>query len=62
MGNSSIMAKETTEYSEEVACNLEDYHPGLFKVLQIFAAKLDKMTDRLVEILITDSLNEFDGI
>ena len=49
------------EYSEKVAHIQEGYHQGLFKLLQIIAVKLDKMTDGLAEILITDSLNEFDG-
>ena len=53
--------KETAEHSEEVAHILEGYHQGLFELLQIIAVKLDKMTDGLAEILITDSLNEFDG-
>ena len=52
--------KETAEHSEEVAHILEGYHQGLFELLQIIAVKLDKMTDGLAEILITDSLNEFD--
>ena len=53
--------KEIAEHSEEVAHILEGYHQGLFELLQIIAVKLDKMTDGMVEILITDSLNEFDG-
>ena len=53
--------KETAEHSEEVAHILEGYRQGLFELLQIIAVKLDKMTDGLAEILITDSLNEFDG-
>ena len=53
--------KETAEHSEEVAHILEGYHQGLFELLQIIAVKLDKMTDELAEILIIDSLNEFDG-
>ena len=40
---------------------LEGYRQGLFELIQIIAVKLDKMTDGLAEILITDSLNEFDG-
>ena len=54
-------SKETAEHSEEVARILEDYCQGLFKLLQIIAVKLDKITDGLAEILIMDSLNEFDG-
>ena len=53
--------KETAEHSEEVADIVEGYHQGLFELLQIISVKLDKMTDGLAEILITDSLNEFDG-
>ena len=53
--------KETDEHSEEVAHILEGYHQGLFELSQIIAVKLDKMTDGLAEILITESLNEFDG-
>ena len=52
--------KETAKHSEEVARILEGYPQGLFELLQIIAVKLDKMTDGLAEILITDSLNEFD--
>ena len=53
--------EETAEHSEEVAHILEGYRQGLFEPLQIIAVKLDKMTDGLAEILIMDSLNEFDG-
>ena len=53
--------KETAKHSEEVAHFLEGYHQGLFELLQIIAVKLDKITVGLAEILITDSLNEFDG-
>ena len=53
--------EETAEHSEEVVHILEGYRQGLFKLLQIIAVKLDKMTDGLAEILIMDSLNEFDG-
>ena len=53
--------EETAEHSEEVAHILEGYHQELFQLLQIIAVKLDKMTDGLAEILIIDSLNEFDG-
>ena len=53
--------EETAEHSEEVAHILEGYCQGLFELLQIIAVKLDKITDRLAEILIMDSLNEFDG-
>ena len=53
--------EETAKHSEEVAHILEGYHQGLFKLLQIITVKLDKMTDGLAEILIMDSLNEFDG-
>ena len=53
--------EETVEHSEEVPHILEDYCQGLFELLQIIAVKLDKMTDGLAEILIMDSLNEFDG-
>ena len=52
--------KETAKHSEEVAHILEGYCQGLFELLQIIAVKLDKMTDGLAEILIMDSLNEFD--
>ena len=52
--------KETAKHSEEVAHILEGYCQGLFELLQIIVAKLDKMTDGLAEILIMDSLNEFD--
>ena len=52
--------KETVNHSEEVAHTLEDYHQGLFELLQIIAAKFDKMTDGLEETIIRDSLNEFD--
>ena len=53
--------EETAEHSEEVAHILEGYHQGLLELLQITAVKLDKITDGLAEILIMDSLNEFDG-
>ena len=53
--------EETAEHSEEVTHILECYHQGLFELLQIIAVKLDKITDGLAEILIMDSLNEFDG-
>ena len=53
--------EETAKHSEEVAHILEGYCQGLFKLLQIIAVKLDKMTDGLAEIIIMDSLNEFDG-
>ena len=53
--------EETAKHSEEVAHILEGYCQGLFELLQIIAVKLDKMTDGLAEILIMDSLNEFDG-
>ena len=46
--------KETAEHSEKVAYILEGYCQGLFELLQIIAVKLDKMTDGLAEILITD--------
>ena len=52
--------KETVNHSEEVAHILEDYHQGLFEILQIIAVKFDKMTDGLAETIIRDSLNEFD--
>ena len=52
--------KETVNHSEEVAHILEDYHQGLFELLQIIAVKFDKMTDGLAETIIRDSLNEFD--
>ena len=52
--------EETAKHSEEVAHILEGYHQRLFELLQIIAVKLDKMTDGLAEILIMDSLNEFD--
>ena len=52
--------KETVNHSEEVAHILEDYHQGLFELLQIIAVKFDKMTDGLAEAIIRDSLNEFD--
>ena len=52
--------KETAKHSEEVAHILEGYRQGLLELLQIIAVKLDKMTDGLAEILIMDSLNEFD--
>ena len=52
--------KETVNHSEEVAHILEDYHQGLFELLQIIAAKFDKVTDGLAETIIRDSLNEFD--
>ena len=52
--------KETVNHSEEVAHILEDYHQGLFELLQIIAAKFNKMTDGLAETIIRDSLNEFD--
>ena len=52
--------KETVNHSEEVAHILEDYCQGLFDLLQIIAAKFDKMTDGLAETIIRDSLNEFD--
>ena len=53
--------EEMAEHSEEVAHILEGYCQGLFELLQIIADKLDKITDGLAEILIMDSLNEFDG-
>ena len=53
--------EETAKHSEEVAHILEGYRQGLFEILQIIAIKLDKMTDGLAEIIIMDSLNEFDG-
>ena len=53
--------EENAKHSEEVAHILEGYCQGLFELLQIIAVKLDKMTDGLAEILIMDSLNEFDG-
>ena len=40
---------------------LEDYHQGLFELLQIIAVKFNKMIDGLAETIIRDSLNEFDG-
>ena len=52
--------KETVSHLEEVAHILEDYHQGLFELLQIIAVKFDKMTDGLAETIIRDSLNEFD--
>ena len=52
--------KETVNHSEEVAHILEDYHQGLFELLQIIAVKFNKMTDGLAETIIRDSLNEFD--
>ena len=52
--------KETVNHSEEVAHILEDYHQGLFELLQIIAVKFDKMTDGLAKKIIRDSLNEFD--
>ena len=52
--------KETAKHSEEVVHIIEGYCQGLFEQLQIIAVKLDKMIDGLVDILITDSLNEFD--
>ena len=54
-------SEETAKHSEEVAHILEGYCQGLFEILQIIAVKLDKITDGLAEILIMDSLNEFDG-
>ena len=53
--------KETVNHSEEVAHIVEDYHQGLFELLQIIAVKFNKMTDGLAETIIRDSLNEFDG-
>ena len=44
--------KETVNHSEEVAHILEDYHQGLFEILQIIAVKFDKMTDGLAETII----------
>ena len=52
--------KETVNHSEEVAHILEDYSQGLFELLQIIAAKFNKITDGLAETIIRDSLNEFD--
>ena len=52
--------KETVNHLEEVAHILEDYHQGLFELLQIITVKFDKMTDGLAETIIRDSLNEFD--
>ena len=53
--------KETAEHSEEVVHILEGYCQGLFELLQIIAVKLDKWQMGLAEILIADSLNEFDS-
>ena len=53
--------EETAKHSEEVAHILEGYRQGLFELFQIIAVKLDKITAGLAEILIMDSLNEFDG-
>ena len=53
--------KETVNHLEEVAHILEDYHQGLFELLQIIVVKFDKMTDGLAETIIRDCLNEFDG-
>ena len=55
------ITEETAKHSEEVAHILEGYRQGLFELLQIIAVQLDKLTDGLAEILIMDSLNEFDG-
>ena len=52
--------KETVNHSEEVAHILEDYHQGLFELLQIIAVKFDKMMNGLAETIIRDSLSEFD--
>ena len=52
--------KETVNHSEEVAHILEDYHQGLFELLQIIAVKFNTATDGLAEIIIRDSLNECD--
>ena len=53
--------EETAEHSKRWPHILEGYRQGLFKLLQIIAVKLVKITDGLAEILIMDSLNEFDG-
>ena len=52
--------KETVNHSEEVTHILEDYHQGLFELLQIIAVKFDKMTEGLAETIIRDISNEFD--